>query len=73
MINSRSAPLRPGLAGPAVSFVALAPLVGVHSEMLLNSLYPPKQFREQLALDWNFPPGGNGFKIASKVLSRDPR
>jgi hypothetical protein len=41
------------------------------SEMLLNSLHPLEQVREQLALRWGSLLGGDRFKIASKVLRRD--
>ena len=43
------------------------------SEMLLNSLHPLEQVREQLAFGWYSPLGGDRFKITSKVLRRDPR
>ena len=42
------------------------------SEMLLNSLHPSEQVREQLARGRNSLPGGDRFKIASKVLRRNP-
>ena len=41
--------------------------------MLFDALYPPEQLREQLALGWNSPLGGDRFKITSKVLRCDPR
>jgi hypothetical protein len=41
--------------------------------VLLNSLHSSEQVREQLALGWNSPLGGDCFKIARKVLRRDPR
>ena len=41
--------------------------------MLLNALYPSEEARDQLALGWDSPLGGDGFEIASKVLRCDPR
>jgi hypothetical protein len=41
--------------------------------MLFDALYPPEQVREQLALGWNSPLGGDRFKITSKVLRCDAR
>jgi hypothetical protein len=42
-------------------------------KLLLDSLQSPEYLLEQLPLGRNSRLGGHGFKIASKVLRRDPR
>jgi hypothetical protein len=49
--------------------IALVP----DSEVVLNSLHALEQVREQLPVGWCSLFRGDGFKIASKILRRDPR
>jgi hypothetical protein len=43
------------------------------SKLLLNSPHPLEYFSEQLPIGWTSCLGGDGFKIASKVLGSDAR
>jgi hypothetical protein len=44
-----------------------------NSEVLLDALYPPEQFREQFPLGWSPRLRSDGFKIPTNVFRRDPR